>query len=684
MRRSHVLLLALLLSAGCSGGVEDRRPVALLGGSFADSPWPNDLFLRNGRLRVGTLPLPGDPVALRNLSAAIAEEDGFPVRTSIFFPTAGGKDVQGPLSGTARLLDLTDGTAVPEAPEGLPLFYRADTRELVAMTTATLVLQEGHTYACLLDPATVLPSGAMEEALRGGGSWGRVYAPLAAYLRSRGIPLASVGAATVFTVGRPTRVLYAMRSRLEAEPFPVARVDRVVTGPALDEFFGHPTTTRSGWGDPAGVVHESIGAVVLGTFTSPYYLTGGGTHLGTIVLDEAGSPVPQGTTVVPFLLAIPRGGGASLAGVPMMIFQHGLNQGRGQVTAVANDYARAGYATIGIDALWHGDRRPGAIDQVHNLTGAPGGDGMADQDPFGASFFFFNLSGDAAEGIQAMDGRPVRDNLRQAALDVMQLVRLVLAGDLSAVAASDPSLAGLTLDGSHLVYTGESFGSILGAIVTAVDPHLQATVLSVGGAGIFLPIFADSPWFAKLLEPLLKSLFDRALEVTDPSVLPAEAERTLSLLQSVLEPGDPVAFARKIAREPAAFPKSLLLLQAFYDELIPNQGGELLAAAAGATQVLIPGHTHALRYVDLPSASAPFSDNRNGATVAVVDLFPATHGMYTGFHDDRDYETGFPPFVKLPVPIPIDNPTEYDHALATGFADSFRSTGTPAVVAPPD
>ena len=38
----------------------------------------------------------------------------------------------------------------------------------------------------------------------------------------------------------------------------------------------------------------------------------------------------------------------------------------------ANDYARAGYATIGVDAIWHGDRAPKRKDEVHNFSGAPG------------------------------------------------------------------------------------------------------------------------------------------------------------------------------------------------------------------------------------------------------------------------------------------------------------------------
>jgi hypothetical protein len=328
----------------------------------------------------------------------------------------------------------------------------------------------------------------------------------------------------------------------------VARVDKVIVGDAaLDDFFGKPTTTRSGLGDPAGITHDQVLAVVLGSFDAPYLLGNelhDREHLGRIALDAAGKPMIQGTATVPFMLTIPRAPQRpDLAKTPVMIFQHGLNAGRWQVTTVANDYARAGYASIGIDALWHGERRPGHKDDIHNFSGAPGADGIADNDDLGASLIFFDFNGDAAVGAHALDGRYVRDNFRQAVLDVTELTRLLKEGDLSAVAKADPALASLTLDATHLVYTSESFGSILGAMTLATDARLEAGVLSVGGAGISLPTFANSPFFARIAFLFLKSGFDHDLDVSNPVELPAEAQRSLSLLQAALEPGDPVAFA---------------------------------------------------------------------------------------------------------------------------------------------
>src|SRR5262249_45426192 len=149
-----------------------------------------------------------------------------------------------------------------------------------------------------------------------------------------------------------------------------------------------------------------------------------------------------GTANIPFMLTLPRH--ADLAHTPVLIFQHGLTASRAQVGGVANDYARAGYATIGIDELWHGARFPGHEDEKHNYTGAPGGDGLADDSALGPLGLFFDFAG--GPGLHALDARVVDDNFCQAALDVSSLTRLLRQGDMSAIATSHPSLASLTLD----------------------------------------------------------------------------------------------------------------------------------------------------------------------------------------------------------------------------------------------
>jgi hypothetical protein len=649
--------------AGTSSG--DVRPALLFGSTYETSPWPRDGF------HLDHLPFKGKEGALSDLVAAIEELDGAPVRTSIFFPTDGAAHPTGKVDGRAILVDLTDAKRVPG---DLDLFHRESTRELVALVSSSLVFRPGHRYACLIESNEVRRSAAMDDALRSCGPDPSPLGSMADAATLAGVSLDAVSGATVFTVGHPTRALHAIRTQLDGVDAPVARIDRVLADPgSLDDFLGTPATTRSGIGDPAGLVHDAIGAVVLGSFDAPSFVSDDPAHLGRMEIDAEGKARIKGTAKVPFLLTIPAG--ADLAKTPVLIFQHGLNASRMQVAAVANDYARAGYATIGIDALFHGERMPMAKDVKHNFTGAAGPDGIADEDALGASVIFFDFGGDPSTGVNPLDGRVVQDNLRQAALDISSLVRLLKKGDMTAVAASHSSLASLTLDASTLVYTGESFGSITGAVATAIEPELAAAVLAVPGAGIFVPTFGDSPTFGQLVGTMLQTTFDVDLDLSDPVALPAEAQRSLALFQAAIQAGDPVSYAEEIGESG----KSLLMLMAFSDETIPNQSGELLASAAGATAVRVPGRTQSLRYVTLPEVSPPFAGS---PVVAVVNADPATHIMYTRFHDVRKYGVGFPPAKKLGTPQQIDEPIEWLHALATSFADSVRA-GAPAIAPAP-
>jgi hypothetical protein len=152
-------------------------------------------------------------------------------------------------------------------------------------------------------------------------------------------------------------------------------------------------------------------------------------------------------------------------------------------------------------------------------------------------------------------------------------------------------------------------------------------------------------------------------------VLPGEAQRSLALLQAGFAPGDPLSFAPKIGAQG----KSHLLVQARSDELVPNQATELLAVARGATSVSLPSGSEPARFAVLPTASAPYE--RGPATIAVLQLTPALHTMFTAFGGERRYQPDFPPFVPLATPEQVDSPIELAHNLALAFVASLRSGG---------
>lgn len=650
------LVVALALVAACSGdAAEDVRPEALFGGaSLADTPWPSDAFLSNGRVKIETIPLPGQTEPLAALAAALSELDGAPVYTSVFFPTRGALP-NGRVRGTGRFVDLdVSGSAF----EG-ELFFRAATSELVVLPPAGRVLVEGHKYAVIVECPDVRPSAEMRA------TFGSI-APVASGR--------DVAAATVFTVGRPSQRALAMRDVAAKLPAPTARVDRLVQGAELDDFFGRPQGTRPALGNAGGVVHDAIDAVVLGSYDGPSFLSANAPRLGRIALAADGVPLVKGSERIPFMLTIPKG--ATMSNLPVLVFQHGLNAGRWQVASAANSYARAGYATIGIDALFHGSRHPSLRDrdESHNFSGAAGPDGLADGDAFGAAVILFDFGGDAEEGIVPLDARVVRDNLLQAVVDLSVFARFVREGDMSAIAATDARFAGFAFERDSLAYTGESFGAVIGMGGVAIAPEFHTGVLSAGGGAVFLGMIPSSPTFRGLVTPFFRTSIDSDLEIGDPETLPGEAQKSLALVQAAIGPGDPVTFA-PVAR---ARKKNVLLLVARSDELIPNQASELLAGGLGATSVSLPAKSAPLRFVELPAAAAPFEAS---PTIAVVQLDPALHDMFTSHRGQRRYEKDFPPFLSLPAPVDVASPTELAHALAIGFARPLRTGGVPRVEA---
>lgn len=659
------LLLVLAPGTACDDSAlpDGARATSLFGASsLADTPWPSDVFLRNGKLAVTDVPLEGaQPATRASLAASLSELDGAPTYTSVFFPydDPGRTLHTGTIAGAkAHWIDLGD----PKTPKvTTDVFAREETHEVIALPPRDSVLVEGHRYLVHLVGSGLAIPAAMRDALEGRGpSAAALDGARAAILATA----ADLGPATVFTVGHHTRVAEAMRDVAAKRAPARAVVTRVYAGADTDELLGTPTTTRPGLGDAKGVVHDQLEAVILGTFDAPSFLSATPPQLGRVELDGSGAPIVKGTEAIPFMLTLPKRPATGFGKLPVIIFQHGLNAGRTQVVTCANDYARAGYATIGIDALWHGGRAKIAKDTIHNFTGAAGPDGLADNDDFGASIQIFDFDGDPARGIGSLDGRYVRDNFRQAIVDLAELARFVQTGDHAAIAAAHPSFAGVSFDGSNLVYTSESFGSVIGAGGVALA-NVKGGVLSVGGGGVFLAVLPSSPQFNGLVTPLLRTTFDPALDISDPVALPGAAQRSLSMLQAAFAPGDPLSFAPTIGAQR----KNLLILQARSDELIPNQATELLAVAAHATSVSFPARSEPLRFVTLPTAAAPFT---GAPTIAIVQIAPALHTMFTGFEGDRRFQLDFPPFVALPAPERVDNPIELVHDVAIAFADSLR------------
>jgi hypothetical protein len=126
----------------------------------------------------------------------------------------------------------------------------------------------------------------------------------------------------------------------------------------------------------------------------------------------------------------------------------------------------------------------------------------------------------------------VRDNFRQMAIDQLELVRLVQslsALDVLPIGAPDgvPDL-----DPTRILYLGHSFGSVMGATIGALAPEIRAACWNVGGAGL-LTLMRDS------------GLFSLIVNSFRPAGTPAaDVARFFAVTQAIVDPGDPINFAR--------------------------------------------------------------------------------------------------------------------------------------------
>jgi len=262
--------------------------------------------------------------------------------------------------------------------------------------------------------------------------------------------------------------------------------------------------------------------------------------LGRFEYQADGTPKFRADQKLPFLFVLPAGDGP----FPIVVFQHGLEGTRYDVVKIAADLAKAGLASIALDAPLHGDHPV-------RIPGTPSGTGFFSADVFA-----------------------VRDNLREAALDQFQLTRFareVLNGFVSQQLGRTPAEPAL-LDADRIGYLGVSLGGIIGAMSAAVNPDLDRVALVVAG-GHLMRVFTDTPnqGFRKPLEDALA-----ALGIQKGS---AAYTQFIEFAQWGLDRADPLNFGRIAALPDTPVAKRFYLIEANGDDFIPNATTEELAAA---------------------------------------------------------------------------------------------------------
>lgn len=249
---------------------------------------------------------------------------------------------------------------------------------------------------------------------------------------------------------------------------------------------------------------------------------------------------------------------------PVVFYAHGLGGDKDGCWGTAQrltELSARGVAVIAIDSPEHGSRSSSETNLISSVYG------------------FFGID----QETNAFDIERARDNFRQMAADQLELVRFTKtlgALDLLPLDADgNPAPDGVPdLDVSRFYYIGHSFGSVQGPSVFALAPEIEAATWNVGGAGLMM-LLRDS------------NLFSLVLKSFSPATTPFGAvARFMAASQAVVDPGDPLNFARYAAGPPltgvSAGPARDVLLQEVVDDtIVPNSTSEALARAVGLSLV---------------------------------------------------------------------------------------------------
>jgi pimeloyl-ACP methyl ester carboxylesterase len=373
------------------------------------------------------------------------------------------------------------------------------------------------------------------------------------------------------------------------------------------------------------------------------------------------------------------------AGYPVVIYGHGLGASRDQLLSFAEPLTSQGYAIVGIDMSGHGSRYMPA-DQIANMAGqltsftgeAGMRDGFGDTTGLVTQFDFF-------EGFLAVSA--IRDSIRQSALDLSRLTQMLRRTDVVFSALAGPGSANPKFDTTRIAYLGESFGTVVGTLFAAIEPDVRLYVLDVPGGGIIDTLLPESAEIGSLAMPLIESIYGARTRLDRWNPL-------ISLMQAVIDGGDPLTFAPHVMRDRFTIagaplpPRNLVAIEVLGDQVLSNAGTEALARGLGL-DVLTPDLAPPS---GLTEVASPASANRDGMTAVLVQYAPATHGAnWSAERGTLRYLPGFPyddpddRFPRLSAPITMNQPIYETHAqvaeiLSTYFAGAepiVRSTRAP-------
>ncbi|HLL05825.1 MAG TPA: hypothetical protein VK539_34965 [Myxococcaceae bacterium] len=358
----------------------------------------------------------------------------------------------------------------------------------------------------------------------------------------------------------------------------------------------------------------NIGKILQGNLFAPFALTG---PAGTL------NPAQPRIDRIPFVLTTPNTT-MPAAGYPVAVFSHGLTGNHMNGLAIASALASQGYAMISIDNPFHGERSScvGTAAQLGQSsddaacadpvtqrcettlsaataatygrcvardtatantcdpapTASPNGDlecSLVSQGRClptgkceGGDFRRASAGGppviSGANFLNLANLFATRDNFRQHAIDLAQVVRVVNSNEIDAQIAGSSGIATLKLDGTKVVYLGQSLGAILGTLSTSVAPGVGNVVLNVPG-GSLTDILLTSNAFATQRTAFLAGLSAQGI---NPGT--AAFDQFIGLAKMILDPADPVNYSYYVENGTVPAGREALIQYITNDEITPN------------------------------------------------------------------------------------------------------------------
>jgi fermentation-respiration switch protein FrsA (DUF1100 family) len=374
-------------------------------------------------------------------------------------------------------------------------------------------------------------------------------------------------------------------------------------------------------GQMGALPKADIGQIFQGTMILPFALN---SPTGTL------NPTAPRLDHVPFLLVLPkRPAQDAPVNWPVAVFSHALRNSHTSALAIANELAKKGFATLSYDSPFHGDRSScagvaaSAGLQSDDYACANPSTQRCETDPAKVATYgrcVARADGEraacnpAAAGADLMCGaqgqgrcaadakceggtfalapgstntaisgwnfvRPdnlfaTRDNFRQHAIDLGQAERVIQSDAIDKLLTDANGGTATALDGSKIVYVGQSLGGILGTLSTSVAPAVGNVVLNVPAGDLTSVLLTSTaPDFVKARTAFLQTL---AAE----SIVPGTAafDQFIGLAKLILDPADPLNYATSV--QTGAKARNVLIQYVTRDEVLPNATTEALISAA--------------------------------------------------------------------------------------------------------